>query len=103
MRPGTRIDYRLRVRGIPIRWQSVIEEWCPGESFVDTQSRGPYSQWHHTHLFEPMAGGTLLVDIVRYRVPGGLPGSLMAGAWVARDIEAIFSFRRDRIREAFGE
>ena len=39
---GTRIDYRLRIRGLPIRWQSAITAWEPPRRFIDRQTRGPY-------------------------------------------------------------
>src|SRR5215813_12904371 len=39
---GTRIDYRLRLFGIPLTWQSEIQRWDPPEVFVDVQRRGPY-------------------------------------------------------------
>ena len=34
---GTHIDYRLKLRGIPVRWQSEITEWDPPHGFVDEQ------------------------------------------------------------------
>jgi len=98
---GTTIDYRLRLRGIPLRWRSLIEEWRPGRRFVDRQLRGPYALWHHTHEFEPHGGGTLIRDLVRYRVPFGLAGQVLAGRWVRRDVEEIFRFRQERIRQLF--
>ena len=42
MRPGARIEYRLRLRGVPIRWLTEIQEWDPPHRFVDAQLRGPY-------------------------------------------------------------
>lgn len=99
---GTRIDYRLRLHGIPVGWQSVIEEWQPPHHFVDRQVRGPYALWHHTHGFEPQSGGTLLTDVVRYRLPFGRLGALIAGRLVAHDLERIFDHRRVRIAERFG-
>src|SRR5215218_9279106 len=36
LRPGVRIDYRLRLYGIPLRWQSEISRWEPPERFVDS-------------------------------------------------------------------
>jgi len=27
---GARFDYRIRVRGVPIRWQTLIETFVPG-------------------------------------------------------------------------
>ncbi len=49
MQVGTLIEYRLRVHGLPVRWQTLIQDWTPGERFVDAQLRGPYALWHHTH------------------------------------------------------
>jgi len=100
---GTVIDYRLKLRGVPLRWRSVIEEWSPGRRFVDRQTRGPYAVWHHTHEFEPARGGTLLRDRVRYAVPLGTLGETVAGTFVRRDVEKIFAFRRAKVEEMFGK
>jgi ligand-binding SRPBCC domain-containing protein len=101
MQQGTLVDYRLRIRGIPVRWQSRIEEWSPPSRFVDVQTRGPYSHWHHTHLFEAKDGGTLATDCVRYRVPGGWLGRLFVLPLVRRDIQIIFNYRRTSIEQLF--
>lgn len=98
---GTRIDYQLSLHGVPVRWQSLIREWSPNRSFVDSQTRGPYRRWDHTHEFEPHRGGTILRDRVEYELPLGALGGLVAGAFVARDLEAIFAHRRATIREIF--
>ena len=71
MRPGTLIDYRIRVHGFSLHWRTKIAEWNPPHCFVDEQLRGPYTLWHHTHTFEERDGGTLCLDDVRYRPRGG--------------------------------
>jgi len=38
---GTLLDYRLRLRGIPLRWQSEISVWEPPQRFIDRQTKGP--------------------------------------------------------------
>ena len=68
MGEGALIDYRLRIRGLPVRWRSRIAAWDPPRRFVDEQVRGPYRLWIHEHAFEPRAGGTLVRDHVRYSV-----------------------------------
>lgn len=98
---GTLIDYRLKLHGAPIRWRTRIESWQPQRRFVDSQIKGPYETWHHTHEFVPLAGGTLMRDRVLYRLPFGWLGRLAAGFKVARDVRAIFAYRRLKIGELF--
>jgi ligand-binding SRPBCC domain-containing protein len=99
MRAGTVIDYRLRLRGIPIRWRSEITAWEPPHRFVDEQRRGPYRLWVHEHRFETRDGGTQVADLVRYAVPGG---RLVDWLFVRRDVERIFQFRREKLLALFG-
>lgn len=98
---GTRIDYSLRWFGVRYRWRTLIESWTPGVSFVDTQERGPYILWHHTHTFEASGGGTFLKDRVRYRIPFGPFGSIARVLLVRRQLEEIFDYRMARIAEHF--
>jgi ligand-binding SRPBCC domain-containing protein len=96
---GTLMNYALRLHGIPLRWQSRIESWAPHRRFVDLQTRGPYTLWHHTHEFEPDDGGTIIRDRVRYRLPFGALGELLAGWLVRRDLDTVFDYRRQQIQE----
>jgi uncharacterized protein len=98
---GTRLDYRLSLHGIPLRWQSRINLWEPNRRFVDSQVRGPYALWEHTHEFEPFNAGTIVRDRIRYALPGGAAGDLVGGRFVRRDLERIFDFRRAKIQELF--
>jgi len=99
LREGTTIDYRLRLHGLPIRWRSRIEVWDPPRTFVDTQVRGPYKTWRHTHEFESLDGGTVVRDIVRYELPFGALGDWAAGRIVENDLAFIFAYRRTRLGE----
>jgi uncharacterized protein (TIGR01777 family) len=98
---GTLIDYRLKLNGIPMGWQSRIENWEPARRFVDSQVKGPYSYWRHAHEFIPLANGTLMRDVVHYRLPLGWLGSVVAGWKVASQVDRIFSFRSTKIAERF--
>lgn len=98
LQAGTLIDYRLRVRGLPLRWQSEITVWEPPHRFVDEQRRGPYRLWHHEHAFSQKDGGTLVADRVQYAAPGG--------RWVHQflvkpDLERIFDYRYRQLERKF--
>jgi ligand-binding SRPBCC domain-containing protein len=98
---GTFLQYALRLRGLPVRWDTLIQAWDPPYRFVDVQVRGPYRLWHHTHELEPLDGGeaTLMRDTVRYAIGFGPFGEIARRAVVERDLEAIFAFRAQRVPE----
>ncbi len=98
---GTRIDYRLRLRGLPLGWQSEITTWEVGKRFVDIQIKGPYSSWHHLHEFESLGGGTLMRDSVRFKLPMGLLGRVVSLPFVLKDVEQIFAYRHQIIEQEF--
>lgn len=98
MRRGAVIDYRLRVRGLPLRWQSLITVWEPPHRFTDEMQRGPYRFWRHTHSFAAADGGTLASDAVEYGVPGG---ALVNALFVGPDVRRIFAFRQRKLDELF--
>lgn len=98
MRVGALIDYRLRLRGLPLRWRTEITEWNPPHRFVDVQVRGPYMLWQHTHTFEERGGGTVSGDSLRY-LPRG--GALFDRLFVRRDLERIFDYRCECMERLF--
>lgn len=95
---GTLIEYRLRLHRVPVRWRTRITAWEPPRRFVDTQIRGPYSLWEHTHTFtEDGPGATVIEDRVRYAIPFGFLGEATRRLLVERDLRQIFDYRRDAV------
>ncbi|MBK7704268.1 MAG: SRPBCC family protein [Acidobacteria bacterium] len=93
IRKGALIDYRLKLRGIPITWKTEITQWNPPFDFVDSALKSPYKQWIHLHTFEEDENGkTMMTDLVRYRLPFEPLGDL-AHFLVRRELENIFDFR----------
>lgn len=103
------IEYKIRLRGIPIRWRTRITEYQPPHKFIDTQIRGPYLLWEHTHTFETIQTpdgreATRIVDRIRYiprDVPSWVPllGGVLHRRLVRPDLERIFQYRKDRIAQ----
>ncbi len=98
MKVGTLIDYRVRLRGVPMRWQSEITEWEPPHRFADEQLRGPYRQWIHEHTFTAQDGGTIAKDTVRYAVLGG---AIVQRLFVASELKHIFQYRNAALKDHF--
>jgi ligand-binding SRPBCC domain-containing protein len=97
MRTGAVIDYRIRIHGIRITWQSEITVWDPPHRFVDVQVRGPYTRWVHTHSFIAERGGTTVADEVDFDVPLGF----LVGWFVKRDVGKIFAYRQRELSRIF--
>jgi ligand-binding SRPBCC domain-containing protein len=100
--PGVRLDFRMRLFRVTVRWQSEITEWNPPHRFVDEQRRGPNRWWIHTHTFTPTPDGTLMEDVVDYQ-PLGLGASSMFvhEVYTAKRLRAIFGYRASALRDAF--
>jgi hypothetical protein len=102
MHTGARIEYRLRLAGVPVSWRSRVTAWDPPRGFVDVQERGPYARWEHTHAFVPCSEGVLMRNVVHYALPLGPLGRLAHALAVRPALAAIFDYRFDRIRDRFG-
>ncbi len=101
MNEGTRIDYRIRLYGIPMTWRTVIDRWDPPFFFQDTQLEGPYRTWIHRHEFHDLGVATRVVDRVWYRLPVLGPLNAMVHPLVRRQLDQIFDYRADAVRQAF--
>jgi ligand-binding SRPBCC domain-containing protein/predicted DCC family thiol-disulfide oxidoreductase YuxK len=108
---GARIEYRLGLFGIPMRWLTVISAWDPPRvdpatgrrvaQFIDQQVSGPYAVWKHLHEFEEVDGRTIMRDVVDYAVPFGPLGAVARWAFVSRTLDRIFAFRFEATAHAF--
>jgi len=98
MRVGAKIEYRLRLHGLPLRWLTEITAWDPPHRFVDAQRRGPYRTWVHAHSFIESGGGCEMWDDVKYSVFGG---SLVHSFFVKRDVRRIFEYRAQKLKAIF--
>jgi ligand-binding SRPBCC domain-containing protein len=99
---GALIDYRLSLHRIPCRWHTRIDAWEPGRRFVDRQLSGPFRYWEHTHTFESRPEGTLIRDLVVFRMPLGPLGGMARRVLIGRDLERIFDYRRAAIERMLG-
>jgi ligand-binding SRPBCC domain-containing protein len=104
LKEGALIEYDLKIHGWPVRWVTRIEQWAPPFHFVDTQIKGPYKLWHHTHEFiEVSKNETLMRDVVKYALPLNILGEIAHALFVKKDVHYIFQYRRDAIETIFSK
>ena len=101
---GMRISYTVNpVLGIPMKWVTKIEDVDAPNKFVDTQEKGPYKLWRHTHIFTQTEKGVLIKDRVEYILPLGILGKLAHSIFVRKQLEGIFEYRTKVIKDIFKE
>jgi ligand-binding SRPBCC domain-containing protein len=96
MRRATVLEYEIKVRGLAVRWKSLVTRWREGYSFTDVQVRGPYLLWRHRHAFDAVAGGVAVRDEIDYALPLA-PLSNVALSLVREDVRQIFNYRRTKL------
>ncbi len=101
MHVDARIDYRVVLFGIPVRWRTRIARHEPGVAFTDEQESGPFALWHHVHEFREHSRGTWMLDRVDFRPRFGPLGTIAQHLFVGRLVRRIFAYRRRRIAEIF--
>lgn len=103
MKRGARIQYRLKLFGIPFHWLTEITHWEPGVRFIDEQISGPFRLWIHEHEFCAVDdASTHIRDRVRYGLPLEPMGRL-AHPVVRSRLDRIFAFREEKVRDLVGE
>jgi ligand-binding SRPBCC domain-containing protein len=104
MYPGMLIPYYISpLLGIRMKWTTEITHIDPMHYFIDVQQEGPYAFWHHQHHFTPQNGGTLMHDILHYKVPYGPIGTIADLLMVNKMVDEIFEHRRKAIESYFGK
>lgn len=92
---GMEIEYRVSpLLHIPVKWITLIKEVRPLHCFTDTQHKGPYALWEHTHTFRETDQGTHMHDHVRYAMPLGPLGAMAHSLFVKKQLQAIFDYRK---------
>jgi ligand-binding SRPBCC domain-containing protein len=99
---GARIEYVIRIHGIPVRWKTRIAAYDSEDGFTDVQEQGPYKHWHHTHAFRDVPGGTEVRDVVLYEIGLGPLGRLAHAVYVRRQLTKIFDYRANVMTQLFG-
>lgn len=101
---GQVMTYKVKpLFGISLSWMTEITHVKQPNYFVDEQRKGPYKLWHHQHHFKAIEGGTEMIDIVHYRLPLGVIGSLGNALIVRKELEKIFAYRYKKITGLFGK
>jgi ligand-binding SRPBCC domain-containing protein len=102
MYEGMMIRYQVRpVFNLPLHWTTEITHCKDKSYFIDEQRTGPFALWHHEHHFKATEGGTEMSDILTYALPFGFLGRMVNRLFVSRQIDSIFAYRAEILKNKF--
>lgn len=101
IKEGSLIDYKLKLNGIPFRWQTKITKWEPPYFFEDIQTKGPYKMWRHEHIFEEKDGETIMRDVIYFISPGGIFEFIPHKLFVNKKVQHILDYRKAQFSKIF--
>ncbi len=104
MYEGMIIQYQVSpFLGVKMRWVTEITTVRDRAYFIDEQRFGPYALWHHQHHFEEVDGGVMMKDILHYKIPYGIIGTIADALLVDKKVESIFTYREKVVDDLFPE
>jgi uncharacterized protein (TIGR01777 family) len=97
---GARVELRMPVGPLSVRWVAEHRNYVEGREFTDVQVDGPFALWEHTHRVNPTAEASCtLEDRIRYKLPVGSLGDVFGGALVRSELERTFAYRHRTTRQ----
>jgi len=90
---GDRVLWRGWKFGLPAKHETLITQYDRPSFFQDTMGKGMFQHFQHDHRFEDIDGRTLMADIVRFSLPFGVAGKLVARHIVVPHVLALMQTR----------
>lgn len=83
-------------------WEIKLTEFVPDILITDTQFKGPFKIWIHSHCFDVKGENgdqTLMTDKINYELPFGALGEFADILFIRKMIEKQFEFRHKETKE----
>jgi len=100
IRDGARRELLIGYAPACVSWIAMHDGYIEGRQFRDTQVRGPFRYWAHTHIFETDGpDACYLEDRIEYELPFGWLGEWLLGTLIERKLNHLFEYRHRITRE----
>ncbi len=97
---GNKAVIRLQAGPLYRTWVARHHDYIEGRQFCDTQEKGPFRRWTHTHRMEPNGpDASILTDHLDYDLPLGGLGRTLGGSLAQQALEQQFAYRHTITRQ----
>ena len=95
------IKIKMNIAGpINTTWLVKHSDYIEGKQFRDTQIKGIFTSWRHTHLFKPVGQSScILEDHIEYSLPGGAIARMITSPLINKKLDQMFDYRHRITRE----
>ena len=95
------VKIKMKLAGpIHTTWLVKHSDYIEGKQFKDSQIRGFFSSWTHTHLFNSLElSSCILDDHIEYSLPGGTLSEIIASPLINRKLNQMFEYRHRLTRD----
>ena len=95
------VKMKMKIAGpIHTTWLVKHSDYIKGKQFRDSQIKGLFSSWTHTHLFNSFENSSsTLDDHIEYSLPGGMLTERIAFPLINKKLNQMFDYRHRLTRE----
>jgi uncharacterized protein (TIGR01777 family) len=92
---GGTVKIKMKIAGpIHTTWLVKHSDYVEGKQFRDSQIKGLFSSWSHTHLFNSFeSSSSILDDHVEYSLPWGMLSETLVSALINKKLNQMFDYR----------
>ena len=83
-------------------WEAAVIRLVPGGLIEDIQDRGPFRRWRHQHRFSEDGEGSVLTDVVSFRLLPTIAGEILEYFVVRPPLMAMLALRHRKTRALLG-
>jgi uncharacterized protein (TIGR01777 family) len=89
------VKIKMKIAGpIHTTWLVKHSDYVEGKQFKDSQIKGLFSSWTHTHLFNSLElSSCILDDHIEYSLPGGTVSEIIASPLINKKLNQMFGYR----------
>jgi uncharacterized protein len=98
---GGTVKIKMKIAGpIHTTWLVKHSDYIEVKQFRDSQIKGPFSSWTHTHLFNSFENSSsILDDHVEYSLPWGMLSETIVSPLINKKLSQMFDYRHRLISD----
>jgi ligand-binding SRPBCC domain-containing protein len=98
------VKIKMKIAGsIHRTWVVKHSDYIEAKQFRDSQIKGLFSSWTHTHLFNSLGlSSSILDDHIEYSLPGGTLSEIIASPLINKKLNQMFGYRHRLTRDDLG-